>query len=118
MLRLLADENFDNDIIRGVLRRSTHVDLVRVQDVGMSGVADPDILDWAAHENRILLTHDVETVTKFAYERIAAGLPMAGVFEIRQAAPIGVAIEEILMIAEYSEQNDWEGQVHYLPLKP
>lgn len=37
MLRLLADENFDNDIVRGVLRRTTHVDLIRVQDVGLTG---------------------------------------------------------------------------------
>jgi hypothetical protein len=117
MLRLLADENFDNDIVRGVLRRTALVDLLRVQDVGLNGVDDPTILAWAAEENRILLTHDVETVTKFAYERISAGLPMAGVFEIHQTVPISVAIEEILLIAEYSEQSEWEGQVHYLPLK-
>ena len=114
MLRLLTDENFDNDIVRGALRRTTQVDLVRVQDVGLAGKDDPDILEWAAQEHRILLTHDVETITKFAYERIRAGLPMSGVFEIRQTVAIGVAIEEILLIAE---QSEWEGQVHYLPLK-
>jgi hypothetical protein len=118
MLRLLADENFDNDIVRGVVRRTTHVDLIRVQDVGLAGADDPTILEWAAQENRILLTHDVETVTKFAYERIAAGLPMSGVFEIRQTIPIGIAIDELLLIAKYSEQSEWTGQVHYLPLRP
>ena len=117
MFRLLADENFDNDIVRGVLRRTAHVNLVRVQDVGLAGVDDPEILAWAAQENRILLTHDVETITKFAYERIAAGLPIAGVFEIRQSVPIGMAIEEILLIIEYSEQQEWAGNVHFLPLK-
>jgi hypothetical protein len=91
--------------------------LVRVQDVGLAGVDDPDILAWAAQENRILLTHDVETITKFAYERMVTGFPMAGVFEIRQTVPIGAAIEEILLIAEYSEQSEWAGQVHYLPLR-
>ncbi len=117
MFRLLADENFDNDIVRGVLRRTPHVDLIRVQDVGLAGVDDPEILAWAAQEDRILLTHDVETITTFAYERIAAGLPVAGVFEIRQSVPVGVAIEEILLIIEYSEQREWTGNVHYLPLK-
>lgn len=117
MLRLLADENFDNDIVRGVLRRTTQIDLIRVQDVGLAGVDDPEILAWAAHENRILLTHDVETITKFAYERIAAVLPMAGVFELRQSVPIGIAIDEILLIAEYSDQHEWASNVHYLPLK-
>ena len=117
MFRLLADENFDSDIVRGVLRRTPHVDLLRVQDVGLAGVDDPEILAWAAQQDRILLTHDAETITKFAYERMAARLPIAGVFEIRQGVPIGMAIEEILLIIEYSEQREWAGSVHFLPLK-
>jgi hypothetical protein len=36
MLRLAADENFNNDIVRGVLRRNPAVDIVRVQDAGLS----------------------------------------------------------------------------------
>jgi hypothetical protein len=32
-LRLLADENFDNTIVRGLLRRRPSIDVVRVQDV-------------------------------------------------------------------------------------
>jgi hypothetical protein len=41
MLRLAADENFNNDILRGVLRRKADADIVRVQDVGLSGADDP-----------------------------------------------------------------------------
>lgn len=37
MLRLLADENFNNNIVRGLLRRKPDLDIVRVQDVGLSG---------------------------------------------------------------------------------
>jgi len=44
MLKLLADENFDNAIVRGFLRRRTNIDIVRVQDVGLSGEDDPTIL--------------------------------------------------------------------------
>jgi hypothetical protein len=39
----------------------------------------------------VLLTHDVRTITKYAYERIDAGLPMPGVFEIKRTVPIAVA---------------------------
>jgi hypothetical protein len=45
-LRFLIDEDFDNDILRGVLRRRPTVDIVRVQDVGLSGAADPAVLEW------------------------------------------------------------------------
>ncbi len=59
MLRLAVDENFNNDIVRGLLRRKPELDIVRIQDVGLSGADDPTVLEWAARENRVLLTHDV-----------------------------------------------------------
>ena len=37
MLRLAADENFNGNIVRGLLRRNPKLDIVRVQDVGLSG---------------------------------------------------------------------------------
>jgi hypothetical protein len=46
MIRLLADENLDNDIVRGVLRRRAALDIVRAQDVGLSETDDPDVLVW------------------------------------------------------------------------
>lgn len=115
-LRFLVDEDFDNDIVRGVLRRSPGLDLVRVQDVDLSGSEDPVILDWAARENRIVLSHDVSTMTKFAGDRVSQGLAMPGLFAVSQSLPIGKAIEEILILAECSVEGEWEGQVRYLPL--
>jgi len=63
MLRFAADENFNNHIVRGLWRRESKFDIIRIQDVGLSGADDPTVLEWAAHENRVLLTHDVSTVT-------------------------------------------------------
>ena len=117
MLRLVADENLNNAIVRGLLRRKSDLSIVRVQDVGLSGVDDPAVLEWAAQERRVLLTHDVSTITKYAYERIQAGLPMPGVFEVSRSVPVGQAIEDILLLAECSLDDEWEGQVRYLPLR-
>jgi hypothetical protein len=116
MLKLAADENFNNDIVRRLLRRERHVDLVRIQDVGISGATDPELLAWAAREGRVLLSHDISTPTHFAYERVKLGLPMPGVFEVSRAVPIGSAIDDILLLAESSLPNEWEGRVIYLPL--
>lgn len=60
-LRWLADENLNNDILRGLLRRKADRDIVRIQDAGLSGADDPQVLTWAAAHDRILLTHDVTT---------------------------------------------------------
>jgi len=116
MLRLAADENFNNDIVRGLLRRKLELDIVRIQDVGLSGADDPTVLEWAAQEGRVLLTHDVTTITRYAYERVKAGQSMPGVFEVSRAVPVGRAIEDILLLAECSLESEWEGQVRYLPL--
>lgn len=64
----------------------------------------------------MLLTHDVTTMKAHAYARISAGLEMPGVFEVSQDIPIGIAIEEILILAECSLAGEWEGQVRFLPL--
>jgi len=109
MLRLLADENLNNDIVRGLLRRKPDLDIVRVQDVGLSGADDPAVLEWAAEHRRILLTQDVSTITRYALERVRAGRPMPGVFEVNRSISIGMAIEEILLLAEYSLEGEWEG---------
>jgi hypothetical protein len=42
---------------------------------------------------------------------------MPGVFEVSRNVPIGVAIDDILLLAECSLDDEWEGQVRYLPLR-
>jgi hypothetical protein len=116
MLRFLADENFNNDIVRGILRRNPDFDIVRVQDIGLRGADDPTVLAWAAEDGRILLTHDVNTITKFAYERIAAELAMPGVIELPRNVPLGKAIDDLIYVAEASMDQEWENKVGYLPL--
>jgi len=116
-MRFLADENFNNDIVRGLLRRKTDLDIVRVQDVGLSGADDPTVLEWAAREGRVLFTHDVSTITNYAHERISAGKAMPGVFEVSRELPLGAVIEDILLLAECGLEGEWEGQVRYLPLR-
>jgi hypothetical protein len=116
MLRLAADENFNGDIVRGLLRRNSKLDIVRVQDVGLSGADDPSVLQWAADQGRLIVTHDISTLAKHAFDRIAAGQPMPGVFEVRSVAPVGQAIDDLILLAECSVEGEWEGQVRFLPL--
>lgn len=72
-MRLLSDENFNEDIVRGLLLRRPDLDLRRVHEVGLEGADDPTILEWAAANNRIVLTHDRATMPDFAYARVVTG---------------------------------------------
>ena len=58
MLRLASDAGVHGDILRGLRRRLPEIDLVRVQDALPEGTPDPEVLAWAAAENRILLTQE------------------------------------------------------------
>jgi hypothetical protein len=116
-VRWLADENFNNDIVRALLRSHPKLDIVRAQDAGLGGVSDPQVLSWAAAANRLVLTHDVRTMTAHAYARAAAGETMPGIFEVSRSVPIAAAGEDILLISECSVASEWEGQVRYLPLR-
>lgn len=90
---------------------------MRLQDAGLSGADDPAVVAWAAQEGRVLRTHDVSTITRYAYERVQEGEPMPGVFEVSRDLPIGRAIAEMLLLATCSLAGEWEGQVRYLPLR-
>ena len=118
MLRLLADENFDNDIVRGAQRHRPALDILRAQSAGSSEADDPSILAWAAQQHRVILTHDVTTMTRFAIERIARGEPMAGLFVVHQeGAGLSKVIEDLLLLDDCSETAEWADRIEYLPLR-
>jgi predicted nuclease of predicted toxin-antitoxin system len=116
MLHLVSDENFNGDIVRGLLLRHPALDLQRVQEVGLEEADDPTILAWAAANNYIVLTHDHATMLDFAYARVGAGQPMPGVFVVPDRMAVRQVIEELLLIEAGSEQAEWAGLVVYLPL--
>lgn len=116
MLKLLADENFNGDIARGLFLRRPTIDLIRIQDVGLLKANDPTILEWAADNQRILLTHDRATMPDFAYQRIADNKQMSGLFVINDRAPIRQIIDELLLIDSTGKQSEWTGMLLYLPM--
>jgi predicted nuclease of predicted toxin-antitoxin system len=116
MLRLLSDENFNGDIVRGLLLRHPALDLHRVQDGGLEEADDPTILAWAAVNDRIVVTHDHATMPDFAYARVVAGQPMPGVVVVPDRMAVRQVIEELLLVEACSEQAEWAGLVVYLPL--
>jgi predicted nuclease of predicted toxin-antitoxin system len=116
VLRLLTDADFSGRVVRGLLRRRPDLDLVRVQDIGLRQASDPDILERAAQAGRVLLTHDVSTMRAFAYRRVELGERMPGVVVVPQTLATAHAIEDLLLLAEGSDENEYEGQILFLPL--
>jgi predicted nuclease of predicted toxin-antitoxin system len=116
MLPLAADESLHGHIIRGLRRRLPDIDLVVVQECGLAGTPDPEILEWTAQEGRVLIAQDKRTMADYAYDRLNAGLPMPGVVIRPGRVSIGQSIDELLLIAQCGTLEDFRDQVRYLPL--
>ncbi|HEY0722962.1 MAG TPA: DUF5615 family PIN-like protein [Pyrinomonadaceae bacterium] len=116
MLRLLTDENFNQHIVRGLNRR-LNMDLLSVRDVGLAGLPDPLLLNWAAQEDRVMMTHDAQTMLKYAQQLLIQGEAMAGMIFVREGSPIGRAIDDLQLLIECYSQSDMHNRIEYVPLQ-
>ncbi|HET6975638.1 MAG TPA: DUF5615 family PIN-like protein [Pyrinomonadaceae bacterium] len=115
MLRLLTDENFNQYVVRGLNRR-LNLNLLSVRAVGLAGFPDPLLLNWAAQEDRVMLTHDAKTMLKFAQQLLIQEQVMAGLILVREGYPIGRAIDDLQLMIECYSQSDMHNRIEYVPL--
>ena len=116
-MRFLADENFNGKLLAGLRATYPEIDIVRVQDTDMLASPDPELLAWAAEQGRILLTHDVQTVAGYAYDRVRDGLPMPGIIEVRITQSIGLTIDALVLMITASTPDEFQDQVRYVPFR-
>ena len=116
MLSVLIDENLDQRILRGLRLQVQNLDYLIVQETELQSSGDAALLAWAAEHERVLVTHDVNTVPKYAYERVRMGEPVAGVVIVPEDLAIGIAIEELAVLIECSELEELTNQVKYVPI--
>jgi len=115
-VKYLFDEDLNGRIVRGVRRRLFDLDSGTVQEADLSEASDPAVLDWAASQGRVVITHDHRTMRPCAEDRLKAGLPMTGLILVRQAAALGQVIDDLVLIAEATTAEEWNGTIVFLPL--
>ncbi len=94
-MKWLADECFDNDIVRGLFRRAPQLDLVRAQDVDrIAGCDDGTLLAWATENGRVVLTHDVTTMIPALLLRRQEEARCAPIVLVPGSLSIGTVIDE------------------------
>jgi hypothetical protein len=116
MVPLLIDENFNHRILRGLRRRLPTLEYLLVQETEVSQKGDPEVLDWAAAQNRVILTHDVNTMTQHAHERLKAGRHLSGLVIVPKDLAIGAGIEELFVLLTCSTPEEFPNQIVHLPL--
>ena len=116
MIRFLADENLSGTLQAALKHRLLNIDIVRVQDTSIYGAADEEVLEYSAATQRILLTHDKNTLIPLAYERIAAGLSMPGVIYIDKPFDFDLVIRDFEFILAVDEPEYFDNKVLWSPV--
>lgn len=114
--RFLADHDLNQRIIDGTLRREPAIEFIRARDVGLHNRSDPEGLEYAAGHGFLVISHDVNTMPGHAFARLAAGRPLAGLVMAHQTDPIHLIIDDLVLIWSTSEAEEWQDQIHFLPL--
>ncbi len=115
-VKYLFDEDLNGRIVRGVRRRLLELNSLTVPESDLREISDSSILDWAAAQTRIVITHDHRTMRAYAEQRLKAGLTMAGLILVPQRAPIGRVIDDLVLIAGATTAEEWYGKIVFVPL--
>jgi predicted nuclease of predicted toxin-antitoxin system len=120
-LRYLLDENMRGPLWRAILWHNSSgvypLDVVRVGDPAdlPLGTGDPAILLWAEREQRILVTHDADTVPMHLADHLAAGRHSPGVFMIRHRSTLPQIISFLRDAAYASDAVEWQDRIQFIP---
>ncbi len=114
--RFLFDHDVNEHIVDALRRAEPLIDILRARDAGLAARSDAEVLEFAAGEGRLVISHDVNTMSAAAYERIAAAQPMAGLLLARQTLPVSIVVDDLVLIWSASQAEEWRGHVVFLPL--
>ncbi len=114
-VRFQADADLNHVIVKATLRREPSIDFQAAHAAGLSGLHDRDVLALAAQAGRLLITHDRRTMPGHFAEFIMQKTS-SGVIVIPQKLPIRVVVDDLLLIWETSEAEEWINRIQSLPL--
>jgi len=114
--RFLADHDLNDYIVAGVLRLEPSVQFLRARELGLARASDDQVLQFAVANPLLVVSHDVTTMSDAAYKRLGQGLPLTGLFLVKQLTPVAAVIDSLVLIWSASELEEWGGRVQYLPL--
>lgn len=114
-IQFQADADLNHAIVIATRRREPAISFASAADASLEGVHDSEVLEIAAAQGRILITHDRQTMPEHFRERLAQSKSSPGVLIVSQFAPLGPVVEMIVMIWAASKPEEWQNQIRYLP---
>lgn len=116
-IRFLIDENAPRIIASQLLRLRSEIQIRVVGDefAPPRGALDPEILHWLTQESYSLVTQNRKSMPIHLKNHLAKGHHVPGIFTLKHKAPIGQAIETLLLIWQASEPNEHQDCIVFIP---
>ena len=118
MIRYLLDENVDPLYRTELLARDPSLVVWRVDILGapVSGTLDPEILRWCEENSFILVTNNRKSMPPHLQHHLEQRGHVPGILVISEKMSIGETIEELLLVASASFEDEYRDQIVYLPI--
>ena len=118
MRRFLIDENISPEYRTQLLRHEPSLTVLVIGDEGAPprSTLDPDILEWCEQNQFSLITNNRESMPQHLSDHRENGGHVPAIFTINLAVPMGKIIEELLLIAGASDEDEYINEIKYLPL--
>lgn len=114
----LLDENLSPRLKLAILRLNSEIDILRVGDINAPalGTLDPEILIYLQQSQRILLTDNRKSMPEHLEDHWNNEGFIWGLFWLRPKATIRELAEDIVLIWETTEAEEWKNQLIWIPL--
>jgi Domain of unknown function (DUF5615) len=108
-VRFLLDENLSPRLKVAVLRLNPAIDIVRVGESNAPelGTLDPDVLRYLELSQRLLVTDNRTSMPAHLEAHWAEDRHIWGLFWLRTRIPIGQLAQELLLVWETTEAEEW-----------
>lgn len=113
----MLDENLPPRLKVALLRLNPAIDILRVGelDAPTFGTLDPEVLTYLEQSRRLLVTDNRTSMPAHIEEHWANGGHIWGLFWIRPKTPIGQLTQELLLVWETTEAQEWFDRLEWIP---
>ena len=117
-MRCLLDEDTPHSIRDQLLRRIPDLEVIAVGDEAAPayGTSDPNILRWIERERYALVSRNRRTMPQHLRQHLEAGGHVPGVLLLRRGYTLREIIDDLRLIWESGDPEEFRDQLVYLPL--
>ena len=114
-IRFQADADLHFGIVKAVRRREPAIDFASALESELRGIDDSQVLERAARDNRVLVSHDRRTMLDHFRLRLVSGDSSPGLLIVPKDGPLGPAVEAIIFLWAAMDPDEMRNRAIHIP---